>query len=437
MPADGYRVPELDSFHLHATTIENDDKMILYLAALDKTVWVDMATVKAWVETGGTGTITPVVTGNKYIHYVSAAEAGGTTVNLPQHAGKNFFLWQEGGRAIDPTQYQILAGGGFKITIPDFQLQEKAQYVLEFYELSVSGGSTNALAKLVTGELPISTNHTLSPTNDAGKLVQLRGGNNQLQLTLFKLEEIEECTLTIIEAQVNNTKEHAIKTQNGQYIYMNGQAYTTIYIRTGEVVWLLSGENGYYVINTFGDNYKALLRPYAMMKVGANEVVWKGQEVLRADYPRAWEEANSLGASIISESTRMSDPVRYRGFFTRGNGTTTFRFPNLLDMSLRGLQSDTGDTDANRQDNVPGGYQKDGVGKHAHGYKDRYHIDNSSMLGSATKKEAAPSGYNGNLGSGDTDADNGTFLYIDATTAESGEEETTVKGIGILWGSKV
>lgn len=57
---------------------------------------------------------------------------------------------------------------------------------------------------------------------------------------------------------------------------------------------------------------------------------------------------------------------------------------------------------------------------HTHEYKDRYYIENSASLSNATFKISTPAGYNGQLGSGDTDSDNDMFLFIDSVTEETG-----------------
>lgn len=56
---------------------------------------------------------------------------------------------------------------------------------------------------------------------------------------------------------------------------------------------------------------------------------------------------------------------------------------------------------------------------HSHPYRDRYFSENGNSLGGAPYREGN-GGYNGGYGSGDTDRDNNTFLYIDTNTANTG-----------------
>jgi microcystin-dependent protein len=58
-------------------------------------------------------------------------------------------------------------------------------------------------------------------------------------------------------------------------------------------------------------------------------------------------------------------------------------------------------------------------GSHTHTYRDRYHAEALSELGSATYRETLPTNYNGKLGADGTDSDNTTALYINSTTGTS------------------
>lgn len=55
---------------------------------------------------------------------------------------------------------------------------------------------------------------------------------------------------------------------------------------------------------------------------------------------------------------------------------------------------------------------------HAHEYTDRYYVEASNKLTTASSKETAPANYNDKLGSNGTDSDNDTFLTIQDTTEE-------------------
>ncbi|XHX67448.1 hypothetical protein GU833_15555 [Photorhabdus akhurstii] len=99
--------------------------------------------------------------------------------------------------------------------------------------------------------------------------------------------------------------------------------------------------------------------------------------------------------------------------------------PDLRGEFIRGWDDSRG-VDPGR---VCGSWQGDAFASHKHGYRDRYYIENVGSLSRVNNKEATPAGYNSNAGSGGTDRDNNTFLYIDSTTAEAGNNETRPRNI--------
>ncbi|WP_334472749.1 tail fiber protein [Arsenophonus sp. PmNCSU2021_1] len=67
--------------------------------------------------------------------------------------------------------------------------------------------------------------------------------------------------------------------------------------------------------------------------------------------------------------------------------------------------------------------------RHAHGYRDRYYVEDDGPLGHANNKEKMPVGYNADTGSRATDGDNDSFLFIDKTTSNAGGSETRPRNV--------
>src|SRR5699024_10095614 len=73
-----------------------------------------------------------------------------------------------------------------------------------------------------------------------------------------------------------------------------------------------------------------------------------GQELSRAMYPSAWEAINAGLVPVEDDAAWLADPKK-RASFTKGDGTTTFRVPDLngkLSDSIKGLhiRGDNGDS---------------------------------------------------------------------------------------------
>lgn len=86
-----------------------------------------------------------------------------------------------------------------------------------------------------------------------------------------------------------------------------------------------------------------------------------GALYLRADYPRLWA---AVSGSAIADGTWQSN-IRYKGFFSTGNGSTTFRVPDMRSQFYRALDLGRG-LDLDRLDNVVGGNEADEFKSHNH-----------------------------------------------------------------------
>jgi hypothetical protein len=424
------RIPELpeNTYELSA-----EDKIPIHVSSDNKTRHETLGDLMTFFALGGDGTTTPgdSAAKGKYTFDVSALQAGSDTISLPQFAGKNATLTIDGRDFLD-SEYDFLNAGGVKVNISGFKFVEGMRVTLHFAEPLADGGTTTG-GSFIRGVVEVAVNTTLS-ADDARKLIQVRGGTSQIALTLPLVDTLTDNDFFIVECNLSNSKQQAVKTQGGQNIYLNSTSRTALYLSPGESLWLFRKNDGYYVLDAYAQLYNEVGHPVPRYKVGPGEILLKGQQVLKADYPRLYEAAQTFGGGFVAKSTYDADPLKYRGCYVEIN-TNTFQLPNLLNMALRGVESESG-TDTNRGHNAPGGYQEDSVKAHTHPYKDRYHIDKSQMLNAATKKEAATAGYNGSLGTGDTDADNNTFLYLDATTDANTGEETVMKNIAIYWATK-
>ena len=81
----------------------------------------------------------------------------------------------------------------------------------------------------------------------------------------------------------------------------------------------------------------------------------------RADYARLWQE---IAASAIPDALWNSD-IRYKQFFSDGDGASTFRIADMRSMIHKGL--DLGRAlSLGRLDALPGGLEKDAILEHYH-----------------------------------------------------------------------
>jgi len=435
------RIPELPAQVSDLTTA---DLVAGWDAATNKTRKFSLNQIRSLILTGGPTALVPVVvSGGNIYGKVEAADDGSDTVPRPDLAGKTFDLTLDGIPKIPQTdppnalaEFEVLAGGGFKLL--DDVVHEGQVYKLEIHD-SVSGGSggVTGAASLFSGRKEVNSNILLDIVtggDDLNKLVQFRSGATQVTLTLPSVLDVPANLPICIESMIGNSVENRVTTTGGQFFYFNNTSKTSIYLRPGEVVWLFRYSDGFYVINDFGDNYKKLCKPQAVFAADAdqNEVVLKGQEVLRADYPRLWEKVQTLSASLVSDAVwnlasatvagrTVTRPNR--GKWSTGDGSTTFRFPDFMGMSLRSVVAETG-SDIERYSNDRGNYQRHEYESHNHEVSttgNQATVDPARALQrSATNGDA----YSDGVGSQD---------YINV----SGGAETRMDNIGILWVTNV
>lgn len=434
------RIPELPAQVDELTT---SDVVAGWDASTNKTRKFTLDQVRSLILTGGPTALVPVVvSGGNVYGRVEAADDGTDTVTRPDLAGKTFDLILEEAPMIPQTdppnalaEFEVLAGGGFKLINGDV-VHEGQKYKLEIHGSTVGGGGGGvSSAALFTGRKEIVSNTLLDIVtggSDLNKLVQIRSGATQVTVTLPSVLDIPANLPIVIESMAGTSVENRITTTGGQFIYMNNTSKTSIYIRPGEVVWLFRYSDGFYVINDFGEHYNKLCTPVPAYKAGLNQIVFKGQEVLRADYPRTWEMAQTLGASLISDADwnlasatvsgrTVNNPNR--GKWSTGDGSTTFRLPDWLGMTARGVIAETG-SDPERHSNDRGNYQRHEFESHGH---------TAFTTGNNVGEDPGRA-----LQRDDTDGDAlslgaGSSPYIGLT----GGAETRMDNIGVLWVTNV
>lgn len=302
------------------------------------------------------------------------------------------------------------------------------------------------MADRLTDVTWVDANITLTNAH-AGHAVIANGDNKTLTITLPYAASVPKGTLLAITAINVNKSQVSIKsnftTIGGGGIFTipiydmiryGGNDRTSMYLGNGDVIWLVKGDNppptggaiplvgGYwYVINVKG-NFDEVGEAVYSYKILPNMVEANGQILNRADYPRLWEFAQSIPGGLPTDAQWLSgisgQSNAFRGCFSHGNFSTTFRVPDLRAMFIRALDNGRG-IDFGRVSNVPGGYEKDEVISHNHmnGQYDRLlrYSNGNNTTGTA-----------GDYSVGEPD------IYSSATIQPYGGAETRPKNVGLI-----
>jgi hypothetical protein len=244
------------------------------------------------------------------------------------------------------------------------------------------------------------------------------------------VNDVPNNTIIPIETQTNNTVQHQITTTGGQFIYVNGQSKTSVFMGIAETLWLFRADDGYHVINNFGAVYRNLAQPHAVYKIDtySNKLLCSGQLLARASYPRLWEYIQTLGSSFVTDAVWNTATATvagrtvgrpYRGCFSNGDGSTTFRVPDLMNTFLRSVKTTSG-SDTERHLNSPGGYQDELFKAHFHG------VGTEPGNLAVWLRKVVNTVRNWNTGNTDVASKN-------ASTDDAGGLETRPENVGVLW----
>lgn len=204
--------------------------------------------------------------------------------------------------------------------------------------------------------MPGSGNLTLDPEDIQNKYLVInvltQGGTLNLNIDNLNFPDGGTITITArglpivgspaLRVQASGLQS-GIATKRGVYdhFFMHGME-SVVLVKQGGFLYIVSDATGADVVGDIVYNYRQ-----PVMAVEA-----RGQLLSRALYPRLWM---LMAPSAIVDSTWLSS-MNYCGAFSSGNGTTTFRMPDLRAMFLRSLDNGRG-IDLGRPWDNPGGHE--------------------------------------------------------------------------------
>jgi len=399
------RIPELSA---SANPLDIADRFPVWIAQDNVTRQTTLADLRQFILTGSAQVLNPTLNGNSIVITIGASDDGNDHVDIPALAGKTFILRKNGYGTLKPqVQFDWLSTGGFKYLIPGDVVNTGEQFELEIITPNAAGpGQTATTGSFITGEVIVSSSLSLNAANHANKLIQCRPVAAGLKITLSKVEDFPDNAVIPFESSIAQNYETEIATQAGQNIYFNGASVSSMYIRQGESLWLYRKSDGYYVISC-SESMRTVGHVSEGYKAGSNQLKFEGQILSRSLYQRLFKYASSLGASYIDDALWNTDEVTvgtgdaariierpYRGCFSSGDGTSTFRLPDFRNVATRTLK---GSADDERYYNNAGGYQKDEFKEHNHKWNTAPSNDSLGGTGYVASSNGGGGGANGDL----------------------------------------
>lgn len=201
-------------------------------------------------------------------------------------------------------------------------------------------------------------NSSYTPADQSKMIVAFGNGVNTL--TIADASTLKHGAIIPITSYCNPGCVINVVASNGQLFYDLDGWRSAMYMHHKEHLILVALTNHFKVVHASGNFYCAGEEIKGRKEL-RNTIALKGQLLQRNQYPRLWEYVSSLSAEVTSEFYFWSFGLLYQGFFTTGDGSTTFRLPDERGMFERMIDSGRG-IDVDRYSYTAGGYEKDANG---------------------------------------------------------------------------
>lgn len=207
-----------------------------------------------------------------------------------------------------------------------------------------------------------STQLTLSDVVDKDVVLDIAGSGKTITVNTSGITDGIVISFTALGANRN-----AVKIEMGLPIEgtPDDEFKTDFWLHGGESFSAVHYRGKFYMIggNIHLENIGEVLYGYTPQSfcLPAN-----GAIVNRADFPRLWQMIGKY-AKIVTDTEWLSGNGLNSGYFSSGNGTSTFRVPDLRGLFIRGLDAGRGvDLDRNSSTFKDGSFQTDAIKKHKH-----------------------------------------------------------------------
>lgn len=230
-------------------------------------------------------------------------------------------------------------------------------------------------------------NTTITLTNAQLGLILIDASASDVALTLPQSATSNRATRVTLIRLDNSTNKVTVKAATGESIYfnthLNSSGYGFCYLMGAGDYWQLvsNGNKGWHKLSRLDDTPLGRINfdTRVTAPIGGN-LLTNGSLLGRTEYPWLWDHAQQSGM-LVDETNRTG----MEGCFTKGDGATTFRLPEIRGEFLRVLDNARG-IDFNR---VAGSAQKDDLKSHFHSIQT---ATTQTSWGTQYKQQPTPNG---------------------------------------------
>lgn len=266
----------------------------------------------------------------------------------------------------------VIGGSSGTANVATKQLADDTAYLYK-----ILGGFENVLQKSNAGPI---TSVTLGNTDVNRNMIEVtQAVNGYFEVILPSSVTVRAGNIAALRrVVVGHGKPVKISAFSGETIYGKyGSLGSNIYLHDGEVVYMysLGGSNGWSIIRFEGNLYNVGDQAFGYVQKPGT-LSRAGQIVNRDDYPRLWALVSAAGSPLLIPDGTWTSSSDFRGHFSDGNGTTTFRLPDdrgLFDRALDLGANVDADRVASGVGASPGSYEADVFKTHTHGINQTPH----------------------------------------------------------------
>lgn len=210
----------------------------------------------------------------------------------------------------------------------------------------------------------ITINTTATLTNEQLGFILIDASASDVALTLPQSVVDNKATRVILMRLDNSTNKVTIKAATTETIYfnthLNSSGYGFFYLMGAGDYWQLmsNGNKGWFKVTRLDDTPVGRINfdTSIATPIGGN-LLTNGSSLSRTEYPWLWDHTQQSGM-LVDEVNREG----MEGCFSKGDGTTTFRLPEIRGEFIRAADNGRG-IDTGR---VTGSWQADELKSHLH-----------------------------------------------------------------------
>jgi hypothetical protein len=245
-----------------------------------------------------------------------------------------------------PTTQDDLTANGYQYLASGYSIGDGEKAVLVF--LPQLAASTSVSGTIVSGTTQLTANTTLT-NSAAGQAFLLQGGAPALSITLPATSTMPDNEPLFINSAGGSHVNAGLLAQGADVFewYNNASLLgsvtraTALYLGQCESIglykWTYPDSTRKWLIFQGGEGMRMvgeIIYDYSLIPL--NTIFCNGQLLSRTAYARLWNWVNTSGVIIVADSawnnTTTSNGVTYQsnwGYFSSGDGSTTFRVPKL------------------------------------------------------------------------------------------------------------